>query len=214
MKRPFVVLAVVVLLVVASGAFQPAQAAAGDYLYATYAGGAYCDGTGIYVPMLVESSLAAPLPFTQINYIDGVAMGATGGTQAAGYLSYVGSFGGSIVPTHSVPYTYQIVADFSGQFVITANGVCFGGTNVVVSIDDTSENARILPAAFTLRTITCDTAVYDAPGGKALATGEALKAGQTWYVNPTPVTAADGSSWTEFFPSGARNAYIPTSCVG
>lgn len=69
------------------------------------------------------------------------------------------------------------------------------------------------PSSFVLHTIICDTALFGQPGGSPVADAK-ITAGQTWYVNPTPKTAADGSSWTEIFVGGYTNAYIPTACVG
>jgi hypothetical protein len=54
--------------------------------------------------------------------------------------------------------------------------------------------------------------VYDAPGGSPVG-GDAIKGGQTWYVNPAPKTDAAGKSWTEIFVAGYTNGYVPTSCV-
>ncbi|MBX3082667.1 MAG: hypothetical protein KF716_13600 [Anaerolineae bacterium] len=70
-----------------------------------------------------------------------------------------------------------------------------------------------IPAGFVLRTITCDVAVFDAPGGQPVGDNR-IKGGQTWYVNPKSVKAADGQAWTEIFVSGTPNGYIPTKCVG
>jgi hypothetical protein len=70
-----------------------------------------------------------------------------------------------------------------------------------------------IPAGFVLRTITCDVAVFDAPGGSPVGANR-IRGGQTWYVNPKPASAPDGSSWTEIFVSGYNNVYIPTRCVG
>jgi hypothetical protein len=56
-------------------------------------------------------------------------------------------------------------------------------------------------------------AVFDGPGGSPVGSNM-LKNGQTWFVNPTPVKASNGQSWTAVFVSGFSNGYIPTSCVG
>ncbi|MCC7208396.1 MAG: hypothetical protein IT323_13900 [Anaerolineae bacterium] len=74
-----------------------------------------------------------------------------------------------------------------------------------------------IPAGFVLRTITCDVAIFNGPGGAPLATGQAIRAGQTWFVNPTPVDVAGDAAfpqWTEIFTSGIHNGFIPTACVG
>lgn len=69
-----------------------------------------------------------------------------------------------------------------------------------------------IPAGFELRTILCNVPVYNMPAGSPVGS-DMLRAGQTWYVNPTPVEAADGTSWTEVFVSSYINPYIPTACV-
>jgi|GEM_PF-1240260 len=75
---------------------------------------------------------------------------------------------------------------------------------------DAVYQAAPIPAKFVLRTITCDTPVYDVADGSPLASGEKVKAGQTWFVNPTPTE----SGWTEIFNNGYLRGYIPSSCVG
>ncbi len=70
-----------------------------------------------------------------------------------------------------------------------------------------------VPAGFVLRTITCETPVYNTAAGQPVGSGM-IHAGQTWYVNPTPVDGADGASWTEIFNGGRVNGFILTSCVG
>lgn len=69
-----------------------------------------------------------------------------------------------------------------------------------------------IPSGFVLRTIVCDVPVYNLPGGSPVGDNK-ITNGQTWYVNPTPVSAADGSSWSEIFVAGFTNGYVPTSCV-
>lgn len=69
-----------------------------------------------------------------------------------------------------------------------------------------------LPSAFVHRRIDCDTPVYNLPGGQPVGNGRIIN-GQTWFVNPQPVEAPDGSSWTEIFVSSRPNPYIPTACV-
>ena len=70
-----------------------------------------------------------------------------------------------------------------------------------------------IPTGFVLRTITCDTPVYDTAGGSPLATGQTVTVGQTWFVSPT-ATAAEGTNWTEIFNNGVSNGFIPTACIG
>jgi hypothetical protein len=90
--------------------------------------------------------------------------------------------------------------------------------NVVVADYDTSISCGLpsgppRPEGFELHWIVCDTAVFDTPGGSPVGS-DAVTNGQTWFVNPEPVDAPDGSSWTEIWTGGYQNPYIPTSCVG
>jgi hypothetical protein len=98
----------------------------------------------------------------------------------------------------------------------TAGFVCDGGTatNFVTNQDMSAAPATgpALPTNFVLHTIICDTALYNTPGGTAI-NGAQIHAGQTWYVNPTPVEDSNGQLWTAIFVSSFINPYIPTSCV-
>lgn len=69
-----------------------------------------------------------------------------------------------------------------------------------------------IPAGYVLRTITCNMAVFDAPGGKAVGSNS-VKAGQTFFVNPNTKTDASGVSWTQIFVSSTSNPWIWSSCV-
>jgi hypothetical protein len=70
----------------------------------------------------------------------------------------------------------------------------------------------IRPTDFVQKQITCDVAVFDEPGGRPVGQNR-LKNGQVWYVNPNPVTARDGESWTAVFVSSNNLGFIPTKCV-
>jgi hypothetical protein len=95
------------------------------------------------------------------------------------------------------------------------------GAQVAVSDGDTTVSTTCgdffsgpgIPAGFQLRSVTCNTPVYDQPAGTPVS-GTEVTAGQTWYVSPTPVMAANGTSWTEIFTSSSPDGFIPTSCVG
>lgn len=69
------------------------------------------------------------------------------------------------------------------------------------------------PAGYVQRTILCDVPVYNTPGGAPVG-DNALTAGQSWHVNPTPVEGPDGQQWTEVFVGGYQRPFIPTACVG
>ncbi len=68
------------------------------------------------------------------------------------------------------------------------------------------------PAGFVLRTIICTVPVFDSPGGTPVGSN-IIRGGQTWFVNPTPVSDSFGRQWTEIFVAGPENGFIPTSCV-
>ncbi len=76
----------------------------------------------------------------------------------------------------------------------------------------TTEIGPDIPASFTMRTIFCDTPVYDSPAG-SLVGSAAVTAGQTFYAAPTDTIAADGSHWTQFFDGAWTYPYIPSVCV-
>jgi len=101
------------------------------------------------------------------------------------------------------PNTFTNVSLSAAGATINFNFVCSG----------TPVAGPAVPSGFVLRTVTCNTPVYDTAGGRPLVTGEAVTAGQTWFVNPKPVVVGK-SSWTEIFNSGVSDGFIPTSCVG
>lgn len=69
-----------------------------------------------------------------------------------------------------------------------------------------------VPSGFELHTIVCDVAVMNQPAGSPVGSN-AIRAGQTWFVNPVPVPGADGQNWTEIFVAGPNTGFVPTSCV-
>ena len=69
-----------------------------------------------------------------------------------------------------------------------------------------------IPAAFEMRTIICDTPIYDSPAG-SLVGSAAVTIGQTFYANPVDAIAADGTHWTQIFDGAWTYPYIPSVCV-
>jgi hypothetical protein len=109
------------------------------------------------------------------------------------------------------PLSYTI--PFSGvQGVGWAN---LGTTTISLSVGCISGQyeAVPIPDGFKLYSISCDTAVYDRPGGSPVG-GNMVTAGQTWFVDPMPVAGPDGQNWTEIFVAGPITGYIPNACVG
>ncbi len=71
-----------------------------------------------------------------------------------------------------------------------------------------------IPSGFLLRTITCNTPVYNMAGGDPVGNGDKITAGQSWFVSPTVKKDAKGRSWTETFIGGISDGFIPSNCVG
>jgi hypothetical protein len=70
-----------------------------------------------------------------------------------------------------------------------------------------------IPPGYVQRLITCDSQLYESPGSN-LVPNAMVKAGQIWYVNPTPALDAWNRWWTGIFVGGLRVAYLPTACIG
>ncbi len=70
-----------------------------------------------------------------------------------------------------------------------------------------------IPPGYVQRLITCDSQLYESPGSN-LIPNAVVKAGQIWYVNPTPTLDVHGLSWTAIFVGGPNVGYMPTVCVG
>ena len=94
----------------------------------------------------------------------------------------------------------------SEQVILSVAGDCPG-------LPSANPPGPAIPDGFVLRTIVCETPVYNMVDGQAVD-GSVIRAGQTWYVSPTPVAGSDGALWTEIFTAGWINGFIPTDCVG
>ena len=116
-------------------------------------------------------------------------------------------------PGDILEYTVIASSELYSGTVTRLRFNCSTGAVLFMTFDDFIYQAAPVPEGFVLHAITCDTAVYDAPDGQVVGDNR-ISAGQTWYVNPTPVTGPDGRSWSEIFLAGPSNAYIPGACVG
>lgn len=130
------------------------------------------------------------------------------------YLEF-SNFQGGIsfyVPADGYTTVVDEVYDDSGTLfsVSTADADCTTGE---INIAQSSIYGPKVPKGFELHSLSCSSAVLDAPGGKQVG-DDAVLAGQTWFVNPTPKAGPDGQNYTEIFVGGRRNGYIPTVCVG
>lgn len=134
-------------------------------------------------------------------------------------VMFVDTFSGTddllSIPYSVVPSANPISVRF---FSFAGNGYAeetyYTATYSCPGLPDAGFQGPGIPSGFQLHTITCDVAVFATPGGAPVTNGARIRAGQTWFVNPTPVDGADGQSWTEIFVSGYTNGYVPTTCVG
>jgi hypothetical protein len=140
-------------------------------------------------------------------------------TRSPNFGQWIGSF--AVLPSSTTNVTVSFSPVASGQLQAfedsdTSDTATFYYTcNLGGSVPPAPSGfvGPAIPGDFVLRTITCNTPVYAAAGGIPVPTGEKITAGQTWFVNPKPVTIGK-TSWTEFFDGGYINGFIPTACVG
>ena len=202
------VVALVAVLTLAVGGYHEAQAASpsGHYNILTFPGASATD-CGSWA---VYSSKGVTQPGPS-NYTEKMTDGNGNTIWARSQAGGIGTFdywdnGTFMAQPQANPIHEHIVMDGVVIADIYADNPCL----------PPSQNLQFqgppIPSGFVLRGITCDTAVYDSAGGQPVA-GTLITAGQTWYVNPTPVTAG-GSSWTEIFTSSYINGFVPTACVG
>lgn len=121
-------------------------------------------------------------------------------------------------PASSIDFGYGIPHGIYTQSVVVPQAAHLGAKVMVTDGDHSVSttchgyDAAPVPAGFVMHFITCNSPVYDAPAGSPVG-ANAVTNGQTWFTNPTPVTAG-GKSWTEIFVAGLTDGFIPTSCVG
>lgn len=68
------------------------------------------------------------------------------------------------------------------------------------------------PVEFEMRSVICDTPIYESAGGAAIANGM-VYAGQTFYGAAVDTVAPNGSRWIQIFVGGWENVFIPADCV-
>lgn len=121
------------------------------------------------------------------------------------YLAYIDP-----LPTviGTIVFTYTDAAFVDGAIVHVDDADQAGATT---TCGDPFEGPGI-PAGFELHYLNCSTVVYDEPGGNPV-NGEAVWAGQSWYINPKFIADDSGKLWAEVFVSSPNLVYIPASCV-
>ncbi len=193
-NRILSLLVIAVLLIAFASTAQPARADGPNFLFVLE-----CDHAsllitgatpGYYYDFLV---LANSIPFGNLI---GAQMVPASGTLEFTY-TYPTPF-----PVGTTIYsdTFQTPGPVGGNPVAKKTQDCgiFGGVPT--------------PPDFVLRTVLCDTAVYDTPGGAPVG-DNAVTTGQTWFASTTPEMAPDGSAWVAIFVSGEKSPYIPAQCV-
>jgi hypothetical protein len=90
----------------------------------------------------------------------------------------------------------------------------FAGARALILEDcsRTTFSGPVRPANSELKTITCDVAVFDSPGGKPVGENR-IKAGQTWFVVPGATADKTGENWVQVYVSGFSLGWIPAKCV-
>jgi len=117
------------------------------------------------------------------------------------------------VALSAAPAQAQAAARDSSAGLSASAGIPGGGTlPSTVGAALPTVPAVHIPETYVLRTILCDTEVYETAGG-AVIPGLLVKAGQTWFVNPKP-KKVDGVPWTRIYLGGPHTAWIPSRCVG
>jgi hypothetical protein len=112
------------------------------------------------------------------------------------------------------PITVKLISPagngYSAQTIFSIQGTCaglptYGGAK--------GWEGPGIPEGFVLKTIVCNVAAVQSPGGPVVENIKALVPGATWFMNPTPVKDAQGKLWTEVFLGGYNNAFIPANCA-
>jgi nucleoid-associated protein YgaU len=163
---------------------------------ATYSG---LVGTGSNVVRVHAYKTSLGLPGGELGQADSTAFGGASGTV-----------------TVKLSFTSKPVAGTSISLLVSqinpspVQQVDFG--TLTFSCTDPIPGPPI-PPGYVQRLLTCDSQLYETPGSNVVP-NVVVKAGQTWYVNPTPALDAWNRWWTAIFVGGPRIAYIPTACVG
>jgi hypothetical protein len=161
----------------------------------------------------------------QYNFSYGVLAG-TGGPYDTGVYTIDVSYA-----SLTIPYTVQdkVTLLVGGNPVATgqidyscgaASASAYGVVGAPPTTDPGNPDAPLalvpitipIPRGFELRTITCDTGLYNAPGGQLVENAK-ITAGQTWYVNPIPVQDAAGVFWSQVFVGDWTVSYLPYGCA-
>ncbi|MBX3086684.1 MAG: hypothetical protein KF716_33935 [Anaerolineae bacterium] len=215
--------ALLVLVALLAG-FSPTVAASSNYVQITGINSTTCTPGGIIGVDLYYVAGSGTLTHTWTN------VNAAQGTSTSNTATIFGPAAGSSgswsidVPANTqAGDTLKITvivpksdADESGSLSsITFN--CSTGAVIssefIIDYPAGGDPGPAIPDGYVLRTITCDVAVFDAPGGNPVGDNR-IKAGQTFYVSPDATADASGANWSQVFVSSRSNPWIPTRCIG
>jgi hypothetical protein len=169
---------------------------------------------GGVVRVHVEDRIAPGFYLINSYYSDSVAYGPFNFSERWDYPAFE-VFSGSwdnFVPYDGWATNINEVFD-SGGGLHSSSAVTADCTTGAIDINQGDIHGPKPPKDFVLRSLSCSSAVLNAPGGGPVGDNSVL-AGQAWYVNPTPEVGPDGEDYTEIFVGGFRTGFIPTVCVG
>jgi len=204
--------------------------AAGDY-YLDYTGiTGTCDASGFSTTTATGTySFATDVSVIGNITLNGSPYNTYSFTKPAGSVTKSTGFG----ETFSSPLaSANFVMVYTSQVVSTSDNILRGTTTITFTCTNgtltassqwspTSQPASgaviqfagpAVPAGFVLRVITCNTPIYNTPGGTPVGSN-AILAGQSWFVNPTSVKDRRGRRWTEVFAGGYSTGFVLTRCV-
>jgi hypothetical protein len=179
--------------------------------------GAITQGTPFPMGMAgVDNTIRIPPEFTVVltYYAYSAQYGTIEQDDSWGYTRFVDDFGSWYFLVPADGYSTLAIEVFdSGGGLHTTSSVTADCIIGEIHVAQGSVYGPKPPKNFELRSLSGSSAVLDAPGGKQVG-DNAVYAGQSWYVNPTPVLGPDGKNYTEIFVGGWKLGYIPTECLG
>jgi len=181
---------VLMLLLTLSGS-HPTQAAVTNLSYSVGCSSVYVAGTTDTKSVYIE-----------IDNANGGVLGSAYKNDPVG--AALGSFGLLISFSQQQQGTVVLV------YISDASGIVVNETPVACT-NAAPYTGIAIPPGFVLRTVVCDTAIFDGIDGMAVANNK-IKAGQTWFVSPKSL-AGKKLAWTAVFVGSPDLVYIPSTCI-
>lgn len=211
-----------VLFIIALVAFilalpAPAQAQAYSLTYSGFSG--TCSASGFSTAATASYTFPTNVTINGSTTLNGVAYDSFTFPLSAGTGTFATGFSRTFapaLPSASFVFVFNskvVGTDGSTKGVSVTTFTCSSGVFSASNAFVLEFGGPAVPAGWVQKTITCDVAVFDQPGGNPVGS-DRIKAGQVFYVNPTPKDAPDGESWSQVFVSSSPSPWIPTKCVG